>query len=122
MKPRIDDTTFGSITVSGTVFKHDVIIRPDGRVKKRKKKLSRAVYGTSHTVSRQEARYLYKQAAGVDRLIVGSGQDGNVELSPEAAAYLKRRKCRVVLLPTPKVINVWNRTKGTAVGLFHVTC
>ncbi|MGI5186371.1 Mth938-like domain-containing protein [Dactylosporangium sp. CA-152071] len=122
MKPHIEGTAFGSITVKGTVFKHDVIIRPDGQVKKRKKKLSRAVYGTSHTISRQEARYTFKQAAGVRRLIVGSGQDGNVELSPEAAAYLKQRKCRVVLLPTPKVINVWNRTKGTAVGLFHVTC
>ncbi len=122
MKPRIDGTAFGSITVNGTVFDHDIIIRPDGRVKKRRKRLSKAVYGTSHTISRQEAIYLYEQAAGADRLIVGSGQDGNVELSPEAAAYLKDRKCRVVLLPTPEVISVWNRTKGTAVGLFHVTC
>jgi hypothetical protein len=122
MKPRIDRTAFGSITVDGTVFDYDVIIRPDGRVKKRKKNLSKAVYGTSHTISRQEARYLYGQAAGADRLIVGSGQDGNVELAPEAAAYLKDRKCRVVLRPTPKVISVWNRMKGRAVGLFHVTC
>lgn len=122
MKPRIDATAFGSITINGTVFDHDVIIRPDGRVKKRKKKLSKTVYGTSHTISRQEARYLYEQAAGADRLIVGSGQHGNVKLSPEAAAYLKDRKCHVVLLATPKVISVWNRTKGTALGLFHVTC
>jgi hypothetical protein len=122
MKPRIDRTAFGSITVNGTVFDHDVIIRPDGRVKKRKKKLSKAIYGTSHTISRQEAKYLYEQATRPDHLIVGSGQEGNVELSPEAAAYLKQRKCHVVLLPTPKVISVWNRTKGTAIGLFHVTC
>lgn len=64
MRPRIDGTAFGSITVNGTVFEHDVIIRPDGQVKKRKKKLSSAVYGTSHTISRQEARYVYKQATG----------------------------------------------------------
>ena len=41
MKPRIDETEFGSITIEGTVFDHDVIIRPDGQVKKRKKKLSK---------------------------------------------------------------------------------
>ena len=52
----------------------------------------------------------------------GSGQYGNVELSPEAAAYVERRKCRVVLLPTPEVIDVWNDTEGKAIGLFHVTC
>jgi hypothetical protein len=122
MKPRIDGTTFGSITVDGSVFEHDVIIRPDGQVKKRKKKLSKAVYGTSHTISLQEAKYVCGQGVDADLLIVGSGQHGNVELSPEAAAYLKRRNCRVVLRRTPKVIDVWNQTEGRAIGLFHVTC
>jgi hypothetical protein len=122
MKPRIDKTAFGSITVEGTVFEHDVIIRPNGQVEKRKKKLSKAVYGTSHTISLQEAEYVWEQGAGPDRLIVGSGQYGNVELSPEAVAYLKRKKCSVDLLPTPQVIEVWNQAKGRAMGLFHVTC
>jgi hypothetical protein len=51
MKPRIDRTTFGSITIEGTVFEHDVIIRLTGRPEKRKKKLSKAIYGTSHMIS-----------------------------------------------------------------------
>ena len=122
MKPRIDKTEFGSITVGGTVFEHDVIIRPDGQVKKRKKKLSKAVYGTSHTISLPEAEYIWDQGRGPDRLIVGCGQYGNVELSPEAAVYLKQRECAVDLLPTPEVIDVWNKAKGRAMGLFHVTC
>jgi hypothetical protein len=122
MKPRVDKTEFGSITIKGTAFEHDVIIPPDGQVKKRKKKLSKAVYGTSHTISLQEAEYVWEQGAGPDCLIVGSGQYGNVELSPEAAAYLKRRGCPVELLPTPEAIDVWNEAKGRAIGLFHVTC
>ena len=36
MKPRIDATNFGSITIEGTVFDHDVVICPDGEVSKRK--------------------------------------------------------------------------------------
>lgn len=40
MKPAIDQTDFGSITIEGTLFGHDVIIRQNGEVKKRKKKLS----------------------------------------------------------------------------------
>ena len=122
MRPRIDRTEFGSITVEATVFDHDVIIRPDGQVTKRKKKLSKAVYGTSHTISLQEVKYVCEQGAGPDRLIVGSGQNGNVELSPEAAAFLEKSKCRVVLLPTPEVIDVWNQAEGKVIGLFHVTC
>ena len=122
MKPRIDGTAFGSITVEGTVFEHDIIIRPDGRVKKRRKELSKTIYGTSHMISLQEAKYVGEQGASAGCLIVGSGQYGNVELSPEAAAYLKQRKCDVLLLPTPEVIDVWNKTEGSAIGLFHVTC
>jgi hypothetical protein len=122
MKPHLDKTEFGSITVDGNVFDHDVIVRPDGHVEKRKKKLSKAVYGTSHTISLQEAQYVWDQGDKPERLIIGSGQYGNVELSPEAAAYFEQRKCPVVLVPTPEVIGVWNRAEGRATGLFHVTC
>jgi hypothetical protein len=122
MKPRIDGTAFGSITVAGRSFDHDVIIRPDGQVKRRKKKLSKAIYGTSHTISLEEIKFVLKQGSGADQLMIGSGQYGNVELSPEAAAFVEARKCSVTLLPTPEVIEVWNESDGKAVGLFHVTC
>jgi hypothetical protein len=59
MKPHIDQTMFGSITIEGTHFEHDVIIRLNGQIKKRKKKLSKAVYGTSHVVSLAEAKHVY---------------------------------------------------------------
>ena len=36
MKPKIDKTKFGSITIAGTTFDHDVLIRLYGQVKKRK--------------------------------------------------------------------------------------
>lgn len=120
MKPSIDQTAFGSITIEGTNFEHDVIIRLDGQVEKRKKKLSKEIYGTSHILSLDEAKYVYEK--GTKRLIVGSGQYGNVELSDEAAEYFKRKECQVDLLPTPKAIRVWNETKGSVIGLFHVTC
>ena len=122
MRPRIDATDFGSITVGGRVFDHDVVISPDGEVTKRKKKLSKAVYGTSHTISLHEAKYVYGQAAAADRLIVGAGQYGRVHLSPEAAEFFARRAWEITLLPTPQVIGIWNKTEGRAVGLFHVTC
>src|SRR5713226_4311998 len=106
MKPSIDQTSFGSITIEGTAFEHDVLIRLGGQVEKRKKKLSKAVYGTSHIVSLAEAKHVYEQ--GAKRLIIGTGQYGNVTLSDEAADYFTRKQCQVELLPTPKAIQVWN--------------
>ena len=120
MKPKIDQTSFGSITIEGTVYEHDAIIRLNSQVEKRKKKLSKAIYGTSHIVSLDEAKYVYEK--GTNRLIIGTGQYGNVTLSDEAADYFKRKQCQVDLLPTPSAIQVWNEAGGAVIGLFHVTC
>jgi hypothetical protein len=120
MKPKIDGTTFGAIMIDGEEIEHDVLIRLSGKVKKRKKKLSKAVYGTSHTISLAEAEHVFEK--GAERLIVGTGQQGNVRLSDEAAAYFKDRKLEVELLLTPDAIRRWNKAKGATIGLFHVTC
>jgi hypothetical protein len=102
MQPRIDRTQFGSVTIDGKVFTHDVLIRLGGQVEKRKKKLSKAVYGTSHTISLAEAKHLYQKGAA--RLLIGAGQHGTVGLSEEAASHFQRHRCQVELLPTPQVI------------------
>jgi hypothetical protein len=120
LKPKINKTKFGSIAIAGELYEHDVLIRLDGKVEKRKKKLSKEVYGTSHIVSLAEAEQIYE--TGAERLIFGTGQSGMARLSDEAAGYFKRKGCQVELLPTPKAIKAWNEAKGAVIGLFHVTC
>jgi len=120
MKPKIDKTSFGSITVEGEKLEQDIVIRLNGQIKKRKKKLSKAIYGTSHKISLDEARHVYDE--GARRLIVGSGQYGMVELSEEAAAFMAKQGCEVELLRTEKAIKAWNQAEGKVIGLFHVTC
>lgn len=117
---RIDGTAFGEITIGGKTYDHDVVVRLSGEVVKRKKKLSKKLYGTSHIVSKEEAEFVFQK--GCDALILGSGQQGNAHLSPEAAAYLAEKGCDVVVAPTPEAIHVFNKTHGKKVGLFHVTC
>src|SRR5271157_5351884 len=97
----IERTSFGSITIDGKTYEHDVIIRLSGEVVKRKKKLSKKYYGTSHVISKDEAKFVFEK--GCEHLIIGSGQMGNVNLSPEA-------------------IGEFNRSRARKVGLFHVTC
>jgi hypothetical protein len=120
MKPHIDRTAFGSITIDGERYDSDVIIRLGGKVQKRKKKLSKAIYGTSHTISLDEARHVYQEDAEV--LLVGTGQYGLVALSEEAARYFEGHGCRVDPLPTKEAIKAWNEAEGAVIGLFHVTC
>jgi len=120
MKPKIDKTKFGSITVAGKRYENDLIIRLNGSVEKRKKKLSKEIYGTSHVISLAEAQYIYEE--GMERLIIGAGQHGMVKLSGEALQFFQQRHCAVEILPTPEAIGCWNEAHGATVGLFHVTC
>ena len=120
MKPTIDHTDFGSITIDQVVYDHDILITLSGEIKKRKKKLSKKVFGTSHILSREEARYIYE--TGTDSIIIGSGQNGQMTLSDEAAEYFSKKKCKVLLLPTPQAIQLWNESKKNNIGLFHITC
>jgi hypothetical protein len=116
----IEGTTFGTITIDGKTYEHDVIIRLSGEVVKRKKKLSKKYYGTSHVLSRDEAKFVFE--SGCEQLILGSGQMGNVHLSPEAEAYFAKKGCKVLLQPTPEAIGMFNRSHAKKIGLFHVTC
>jgi hypothetical protein len=119
---KIDSTEFGSITINGTTYAHDILIRLSGEVTKRKKKLSKKYYGTSHIISREEAEFIYEK--GCDTLVLGAGQYGNVTLSAEAAEFFRQHDCQVILLPTPDAIKTYNTTssKARTIGLFHVTC
>ena len=120
MKPKIESTTFGSITIDGQKIKHDVILSLDGSVNKRKKKLSKKVYGTSHTISLDEAKYVYEEGEAL--FIIGTGQYDMVRLSGEAQAYLRKHDCRAELAATPDAMRLWNQAKGKVIGLFHITC
>ena len=117
---KIDSTEFGRITIDGKTYEHDVIIRLSGKVKKRKKKLSKKYYGTSHTISKEEASFVYQK--GCTKLILGTGQYDNVRLSPEAADYFEKKGCKVIAEPTPEAIDSYNKAKKKKAGLFHVTC
>jgi hypothetical protein len=121
MKPFIHHTEFGSITIENNKFDHDVFIQLDGSIHKRKKKLSKTVFGTSHVISLDEAKYIFEKKAQL--LIIGTGQYDQVRLSEEAAEYFNRKKCRVYCKATPKAIELWNKSDvKRTIALFHITC
>ena len=120
MEPKINATQFGSITVAGTSYNHDILITLEGQVQKRKKKLSKQIYGTSHTLSLAEAEHVYQE--GAQQLIFGGGQYDQCRLSHEAESFFRQKNCAVKILPTPEAIKTWNEAQGQVIGLFHITC
>ena len=120
MKPFINNTEFGSIKIDGKIYENDVVIRLDGEIIKRKKKLSKEKYGTSHKISLEEAKHIYDK--GAEKVFVGTGQYGVLKLSKEAIEYFKKKKCKIELLSTPEAIQKWNESSGATIAIFHVTC
>ncbi len=118
---RIERSEFGNITIDGQTYPHDVVIDPSGKVRKRKKTLSKREYGTSHIISKAEVKSVFEK--GCDLLVVGAGQLGQARLSPEAGGFLAKKGCAVVLQPTPQAIGSFNRSKAKKkIALMHVTC
>ena len=71
-------------------------------------------------ISLEEAKHIFGK--GADRLIIGTGQEGHVQLSEEAQACFHDQDCSVEMLPTPQAVEVWNQSEGKAIGLFHIKC
>lgn len=120
MKPTLSGTGFGWIDVGDERISHDILIRLDGEVTKRKKGLSKEIYGTSHTISLAEAEYIYQD--GAEGLLIGAGHFGRVRLSPEAKSFFEEKNCPVTLLTTPAAVKIWNKSGEKLIGLYHITC
>lgn len=120
MKPEAQKTSFGTISLDGQDYAYDVLIRLDGEVAKRKMKLSKQVYGTSHKISEEEARYIYEP--GAQQVLIGTGQYGLVKLSAEARQFFESHNLEVLMVATPRALELWNASPEGTIGLFHVTC
>ena len=111
--------SFGEIEIDGRRFSHDVVIE-GGRVRKRKKGPSKTFRGRfGHTpLSTSEA--IPWSAA---RLIVGTGESGQMPVMAEVYAEAARRGVEIVALPTKRACDLLTREDGRgAAAILHVTC
>ncbi|MCP4396463.1 MAG: hypothetical protein GY801_03995 [bacterium] len=120
MKTIVDRTSFGSITINGKEYHHDVIIRLAGKVEKRRKKLSKQVYGTSHKMSLEEAEDIYEN--GCETVAIGTGQHGMLKSVQKIVDFFADHGCNIILKKTPEAIEEFNLTSGKKIGVFHITC
>lgn len=118
--PEVKDTSFGNITVDNQTYNHDIIITTSGEIKKRKKELSKKLYGTSHKLSLREAKFIFED--GAEYLVIGTGQYNKLTLSPKASDFFNKKGMNLIKKSTPKAISEYNLTPGKKIGLFHVTC
>jgi hypothetical protein len=118
--PVIQSTEFGEITIDDETYTKDLYIYPDGTIKKRKKKLAKEVYGTSHKVGPRELKKICKEKPSM--LIIGAGQQGVLELTAEGRDFLKKKGVDFRVAPTSEAIRLYNEARGKKALLVHLTC
>jgi hypothetical protein len=89
-----------------------------GRVRKRKKKPSKQFRGDSgHTPLSIKEKIPWK----CDRLVIGTG-GGALPVMQEVKREAKRRKIKLVILPTKKAIKELKQHPDDTNAILHVTC
>jgi hypothetical protein len=112
---RIDNYSFGRITVDGKEYTSDVIIYPD-RV--------------DPSWWRKEGHYLQKAdltdivAAKPDLLIVGTGAHGVMAVPRETITFLESHGIEVLTEKTEKAVEVFNQQPAgrRVIAALHLTC
>jgi len=109
---------FGSITIDGVTYKHDVVI-DRGRVVQRKKKPSRKFREEfGHTPVSIEEKIPWK----CRRLIIGTGNYGSLPVMEEVKREARRRKIELLIVPTDEAILAVAREPKETNAVLHVTC
>ena len=115
---RIEEFTFGSISIDGATYEHDVVI-DRGNLRRRQKKPSnqfRDAFG--HTPLSIEETIPWK----CRRLVVGTGAHGALPVMDEVRREALRRGVELVMLPTAEAIQVLREHPERTNALLHVTC
>lgn len=110
---KINSSSYGSITIDGKTYHHDVYVLPSGRVEERE-------YG--HTFTKDQVEHVLKEIPQV--VVIGKGTSGMASLSPDAKVLLEEKGVDIVEADTPDIRDKFNelaKTKKVA-AIIHVTC
>jgi hypothetical protein len=110
---------FGVLELEGRRYTHDVVIA-GGRIERRHKGPSKAMrdqFGHTPLTVAEDIPW------GGTRLIVGTGADGALPITPEVEAEARRRGITLEAVPTEDACHLLGDLKSRDVyAVLHVTC
>ena len=108
---RFESLAFGSI-------EHDVVIDRDA-VRKRKKKASKKFRDEwGHTPLSADEKIPWE----CRRLVIGTGLNGALPVLDDVKREAERRKVELLVLPTPKAIDILKHEPTDTNAILHLTC
>jgi len=112
----INSTEFGSITIDGKKYEHDVILDWTGKVEK-------GWLHTRHLIDKFEFEEFEKRKPEI--ILIGAGQYGDCEVSESFVQLAEKKNIEVIVKDTPEAIKKFNelvKNGKKVLAYFHVTC
>ena len=114
---RFEAFSFGAIRIDGVTHEHDVVI-DRGQVRKRSKKASKKYRDHfGHTPLSMEEEIPWKCRT----LVIGTGV-GTLPIMEEVKQEAKRRRIKLLVLPTTEAIEALKENPPETNAVLHVTC
>lgn len=112
---KIDSTEFGSITIEGKRYSHDVVVSYKGKIEK-------GWLQTRHLINEKEFLEFLKEDPEV--IVIGNGQYGACEVSNNFKKLAEDKGIEVIISKTPEAIEKFNELVKAkkVVAYFHTTC
>jgi len=115
---RFSDFSFGTVTIDGVRYEHDVVV-DRGAVRKRSKKPSKEFqdrYGHTPLSAREAIPWRCRT------LVVGTGAAGSLPVMDEVVREAARRSVELVTMPTAEAVELLSREPAETNAILHVTC
>ncbi len=114
----INSYAFGSITIDGTTHHRDVLI-DRGEVRNRQKKPSKKYtdkFGHTPVSLEEDLPWTCR------RLVIGTGAMGELPVMDEVKQEARRRRIKLMVLPTKEAVAVLKESPARTNALIHITC
>ncbi|MCJ7450651.1 MAG: MTH938/NDUFAF3 family protein [Candidatus Nanohaloarchaeota archaeon QJJ-9] len=112
-KPKIEEYKFGKVELDGQTYTEDLIILPDRIIKDWRR-------DEGHELKPQDL--VEVGLSEIDRIIIGTGSSGRMEVTEDAKEYLKNHKVEVETYKTEKACEKFNEAGEKTGTVLHLTC
>jgi len=123
LKNMIEEYHFGSITIDGKIYNHDVEVRWTGEVLEWWR-------GESHVIDVADINRAIEQ--NPDTIVIGTGESGIAKVTERAQKEIRAKGVKLIIDPTEQAVKTFNiineeseeeeGRRNRVIGLFHLTC
>lgn len=117
MKLRIDEYSFGRMTIGGKEFTSDLLVHQDGRIQ------DRWWRAQGHRLLPGDIAMVLD--AGTEKLVIGTGASGMMSVSESVLELCEKRGIEVEACRTAAAVTRFNEAveaDKAVVACFHLTC